>query len=241
MRYDWSTLDGQMHQTWLIWKFFDFATDGFFVEVGANDPKALSTTWLLEKVGWRGILVEPLPDLCEMLRRERPDSQVFPVAVSSADKEGEADFFVKGAYSSLRKNGKDERTVYDSAIRVKVVTLDSLLEETKAPRIDFISIDTEGTEYDVLQGFDITRYKPSLLMVEDAVYTLQVHDYLRHMGYRLLRRTGSNNWYVPEDHRKKPTAFEKLKLFRKMHLGTPLRAYRFRRRKRKRAEAGSPG
>jgi hypothetical protein len=44
-----------------VWEFFGFRTDGFYIEVGANDPKTLSQTWLLEKVGWRGILIEPLP------------------------------------------------------------------------------------------------------------------------------------------------------------------------------------
>ena len=224
-----------MHETLLIWEFFDFATEGFFVEVGANDPKTLSVTWLLEKVGWRGILVEPLPDKSEALRKERPGSKVYEVAVSSEDNAGEADFFVKRALSSLQPNIKDERTVYDSVIRVKVVTLDSILEESNVSRLDLVSIDTEGTEHDVLRGFDIVKYKPSLILVEDVVYTLRVHDYLRKMGYRLFRRTGFNNWYVPMHSSRKTPAFEKWKLFRKMYIGTPWRAFKFQRRQRKRA------
>jgi FkbM family methyltransferase len=234
-------MDEEMHETWRIWEFFGFATEGFFVEVGANDPKTLSVTWLLERVGWRGILVEPLPDKSEALRKERPNSKVFTVAVSSEDKTGARDFYVKGALSSLQQNIKDERTVYDFAIRVNVVTLDSLLEEANVPRLDLVSIDTEGTEYEVLEGFDISKYQPSLILVEDVVHTLRVHNYLRHKRYRLIRRTGFNNWYVPSDSRFKTPVLEKLKLFRKMYLGTPLRAYRFKRRQRKGAKSGDNG
>lgn len=216
-----NTRHAELYEAVLIWEFFGFATEGFFVEVGANDPKTLSTTWLLERVGWRGILVEPLPDKCEALRAERPHSQVYAVAVSSEEKTGESDFYVKGTLSSLERNVKDERTEYDAVIRVKVVTLDFLLGESAVPKLDFVSIDNEGTEYDVLRGFDIRRYEPSLILVEDIVYTLRVHRHLRRMGYRLLRRTGVNNWYVPLRSREKPSALERWKLFRKMYLGTP--------------------
>ena len=239
MRYGRKTLHAEMYQAILIWEFFGFATEGFFAEVGAYDSKTLSVTWLLERVGWRGILVEPLPDKSEALRKERPNSKVYDVAVSSEEKTGEADFYVKGALSSLERNIKDDRTVYDSVIRVKVVTLDSLLEESKVPKLDFVSIDTEGTEHDVLRGFDIKKYEPPLILVEDVVYTLRVHHYLRRMGYRLLRRTGFNNWYVPVHSREKTPVFEQWKLFRKMYLGTPFRAFKFNRRRRKRAEGGS--
>ena len=224
-----------------VWEFFGFATEGYFVEVGANDPFSLSQTWLLERVGWRGVLVEPLPDKCEALRGERPNSRVYEVAVSSEGKTGEAEFFVKGALSSLERNIKDNRTAYDAIIRVKVVTLDSVLDDAKLPRVDFLSIDTEGTEYDVLKGFSGDRHRPSLIMVEDLALTLRVHALLRGMGYRLIRRTGFNNWYVPNESPVRVPVIQRVKLFRKMILGTPLRALKFRWEKGKRGAGNGNG
>jgi len=64
----------------LIWEFFRRNPNGFFVEVGANDPHNGSQTWLLEQRGWRGILVEPLSRFYEALQAARPRSRVFQVA-----------------------------------------------------------------------------------------------------------------------------------------------------------------
>ena len=86
-------------------RFFEERTDGFFLEVGAKLPFLGSQTWHLEKRGWRGILVEPIPDQAEGLRRERPGSQVFEAACSSPDKRGPADFHVgeHPGWSSLER------------------------------------------------------------------------------------------------------------------------------------------
>jgi FkbM family methyltransferase len=218
----------EIRETLRIWEFFGCAEEGVFVEVGANAPKHLSQTWFLERMGWRGVLVEPLPDRCEALRRERPNSKVFEVAVSAPGKTGEADFYVQDVFSSLEPNLKDNIMGYRSVIRVTVVTLDAVLEEAGVPRVDFLSVDTEGTEIDVFRGVDLRRHRPSLILVEDPVLHLKVHSHLTSAGYRLVRRTGLNNWYVPEESPFRAPPLERLRLFRKMHLGTPLRAFRFR-------------
>jgi FkbM family methyltransferase len=225
--------DREIHEKLLVWEYFRFATEGVFVEVGANDPKHLSQTWLLEKVGWRGVLVEPLPDKAEALRRDRPSSRVFEVAVSSPDRVGEADFHVFGTFSSLEKNVVDNQIPFDSSIRVRVVTLEEVLREANVDRLDFLSIDTEGTELDVLKGFDPARYRPALLLIEDHVHSLNIHRHMKTNGYRLIRRTGYNNWYAPDSSRHVTPMLERLRLFRKVYLGTPLRAYKFEREKRK--------
>lgn len=233
MRYGGNPADREMRETLLVWEYFGFATDGVFVEVGANDPKHLSQTWLLEKVGWTGVLVEPLPDKCESLRKDRSRSRVFEVAVSSPDRVGEADFHVYGTFSSLEKNAVDNQIPFSSSIRVRVVTLDAVLREAGVGRVDFLSIDTEGTELDVLAGLDLDSVQAALILVEDHVYSLRIHRHMKGKGYRLIRRTGYNNWYVPGSSRHETPLLERLKLFRKIHLGTPLRAFKFEREKRK--------
>src|SRR5580658_4563785 len=74
----------------LLWKYFGGKLDGFFVEVGANHPTRCSQTWLFEKQGWKGILVEPIAENCRVLLRERPASIVFQCAVGAPEQRGRA-------------------------------------------------------------------------------------------------------------------------------------------------------
>ena len=153
---------------------------------------------------------------------------MFEVAVSAPEKTGEADFHVKDVFSSLERHRKDNVMEYERVLRVKVTTLDAVLDAAKIPRIDFLSVDTEGTEIDVFRGFDLRKRRPALVLVEDPVLDLELHRHLEASGYRLIRRTGFNNWYVPADSPARAPLFRRLRLFRKMYLGTPVRALKFR-------------
>jgi FkbM family methyltransferase len=217
--------DREVRERELVRAFFGERSTGFFVEVGANDPKLISQTWHLEERGWRGVLVEPNPELAERLRQERKNSIVFQVACSSPEKRGEALFHFADAatHSGLEMHVDDPETTYTRSETVKVMTLDDILEELGNPKVDFVSIDVEGTELDVLQGFDLSKHRPSLILLEDKVNDLKKHSHLKNHGYRLVRRTRPNNWYVPRDADYKTSPLERIKLIRKMYLGTPLR------------------
>ena len=108
------------------------------------------------------------------------------------------------------------------------MTLDEVLEQIPHPRIDFLSIDVEGVELQVLRGFDILKHCPRLMVIEDNLPNrLKVHWYVKKRGYRLVKRTGCNNWYVPQGQAfPYSTAWERAKLFRKMYLGTAFRKLR---------------
>jgi hypothetical protein len=80
----WSEFStSQIFENFLVWDFFKRKNKGFFIEVGANYPFIRSQTWLLEHSGWQGILVEPLSECCELLKKLRKNSRVFQVAVTS--------------------------------------------------------------------------------------------------------------------------------------------------------------
>ncbi len=107
---------------------------------------------------------------------------------------------------------------------VQVLTLDEILSQAGNPRIDFLSIDVEGFEMQVLQGFSLEQHRPKLMLVEDNYANrLPVHHHIKSRGYRLVKRTGCNNWYIPRDQPFDQTTWEKLKLLRKMYLGTAFR------------------
>src|SRR5436190_1931329 len=83
--------------------------------------------------------------------------------------------------------------------------------EAGAAKLDFVSIDVEGTQLDVLKGFDLHRHRPSLLLVEDHLHELSAHNFIREQGYRLIKRTGLNNWYVPNEAPSRATFIQRLR------------------------------
>lgn len=217
--------DDQAEKT-LVWQCLDFARNGYFVEVGANDPCNGSQTWLLEKVGWRGVLVEPLPSKAELIRSQRPNSYLFSGAATAPSKVGELTLNVNqnDALSSTIAHFDKE---YARQIRVPAKTLDEILVEAGATKIDFLSVDTEGSELDVLSGLDLARWRPRLILMEDFVVRLDKHRYLMDHNYRLVKRTTLNNWYVPKDQPFEMTsAWERIKLVRKIYGGLPFRKLR---------------
>jgi len=220
----------------LVWEFFDQKRDGVFVEVGANDPVAGSQTLLLEQNGWRGVLVEPQAALCEKLRLERNNSKVFQVACSGPEREGEALLHVGAlsGLSTLEKQIDSHGTQFVGKERVKVTTLDKVLQTAGVAQIDFLSLDVEGHEIEVMRGLDFEKFKPSLILIEDGVRDLSKHNYLKSCGYKLVKRTSINNWYVPrETDFQMSSLSEKFGLLRKMYLALPFRKIRLYLRRRR--------
>jgi FkbM family methyltransferase len=212
---------------------------GVYVEVGAYDPIVMSQTWQLELRGWKGLLVEPVAEQAAKLRAQR-NAKVAEVACGSPSQHGASmEMQVNGIGSTLVKGFMDpEFSPYAKMRQVRCVTLDSVLAETGFDRIDFISIDVEGAEVDVLEGFSLERYKPSLVLIEDFLSDQTRYRHMVRRGYRFVRRTGINSWYVPRDSDFYVSPFGRWQLFRKVH-GTSLRAIKHRRRRRARAAAAA--
>jgi FkbM family methyltransferase len=173
------------------------ATSSYFVEVAANEPHARPPTWLLEQSDWTGVLVEPQPDLAIELRAKRK-ARVFDVACSSPENAGRnLSFHVAGPLSSLDRHHMAPGAMPERVISVPVRMLDSISTEAGAPiGFDFLSIDVEGHEIEVLRGFDIARWKPHLNVLEDHVGNLSKHRYLLGAGYRIIRRGATVGTYA---------------------------------------------
>lgn len=225
----------------LVREFFREARSGFFVEVGANRPRRESQTWHLEQLGWTGVLIEPQPDLADELRRAR-SAQVFAVACSSPANAGRRmRLYVAGALSSLDRERMAPGAQAERVIDVPVRTLDDILLEAHAPAgFEFLSVDVEGHELEVLSGFDFARWRPRLILLEDHVGSLAKHWFVQAAGYRLIRRVENNGWYVPRDAAAAVAPGERWEIVRKYYLGLPFRMARnasraLRRRIRSRA------
>ena len=213
-------------------EFFAGARSGFFVEVGANDPQRGSQSWPLEQIGWTGILVEPQPDLAAQLRQQRKARVVAAACSSPENAGGTMTLYLSGPHSSLRPELAVARSIAHGTIDVPTRTLDDILAEAGAPTpLDFVSIDVEGHEVEVLRGFDILRWRPRLILVEDHVTNLATHRYLSGAGYRLIRRTGLNGWYVPADQAPSVGLFGGWQIARKYYLALPFRLLREHKRR----------
>jgi len=214
----------------LIWEYFNCSENGYFVEVGANDPKNLSQTYYLEKKGWGGLLIEPQPGLCKKLNNAR-NAKVLPVACGAPEDKGKAELFIAGEFSGLKKHQVFTDINYTDSIIVSVTTLNDILEEEGNPAIDLLSIDVEGYELNVLKGLNLKKHRSKLIFLEYHVISLALHKYLVSNQYKLIRRTGVNNWYIPKDKEFVVPFYQQMKLFRKMYLGTPLRILQFKIKK----------
>lgn len=218
----------QFGEDQLLWTYFGGKTEGLFLEAGANHPTICSQTWLFEQRGWRGFLVEPLAANCQLLREQRPGSRVFQCALGAPEQRGRASFSVAAEGDALSGLVLNEGLTAQRVDEVEVRTLDDVLAEAGDPKLDFVSLDVEGAELAVLLGFDLERHRPSVLLIEDHLQRMQVHYHMRRCGYRLVKRTGCNNWYVPEAAPFLLTrGWEKLRLTKEIWLDTPVRCVRF--------------
>lgn len=221
-----SILTSHDHETRLVVSFFR-GRRGFFVEVGANEPHERSQTFHLEQAGWTGILIEPQPALADSLRKCRT-AQVFAVACSSPENAGGSmPLHLAGPLSSLDRSGMAPGAEPASSIDVPVRTLDSVLEEAQATApLDFVSIDVEGHEIEVLRGFTLARWQPRLILLEDHVADLDKHHYLKRAGYRIVRRYENNGWYVPNASPEQLRPGDAWEVARKYYLALPIRMLR---------------
>ncbi len=145
---------------------------GFFVEFGATNGIDLSNTFLLEKeFGWSGILCEPARNWHVELQRNRSCFIDTRCVFSSSGESIDFSETMDGALSTISSfYGSDAnrlRRRTSASYRVQTVTLADLLLSHNAPTyIDFLSIDTEGSEFEILREFDFSKYKFGLICVE---------------------------------------------------------------------------
>lgn len=225
-----------------VWEFFGRKREGFFVEVGVGHPTDGSRTWLLEQNGWRGLLVEPREKLFELLLRRRPHSQVFRAACCAPGKTGYAELQIPD--DTLDRTPAPEGSGDASGSqrpwteKVELATLDALLAKAGNPKVDFVSIAAAGTELEVLRGFDLKRHEPALVLIEGKALPLAKLRFLRGRGYRLMKRTESDTWYVPQPMEFSMTALgESMRRWRKVFLDLPFRKLRrWRQARRRRAQ-----
>jgi FkbM family methyltransferase len=181
---------------------------GRYIDIGAGHPIADNVSFWFYERGWRGIAVEPQADLVALYPRLRPRDVVVQSLVGRAC--GEGDFHavdrlhgfsttVERHAQQARQFGADYRT-----LRVPVVTLARLCEQHPG-EIDFLKIDVEGGESDVLAGGDWQRYRPKVIVIEAVLpgsgepAWSEWEPFLLAQGYRFALFDTLNRFYVAQE------------------------------------------
>ncbi|MDD1626089.1 MAG: FkbM family methyltransferase [Methylococcaceae bacterium] len=214
----------------LVRAFFKNKEDGYYVDVGANDPILESQTYHLEKLGWDGLLIEPLTNYCEALRAKR-NGTVVQFACSAPENHNKSlKLLDAGVHSTLNEAPIAPGAESNLYVDVVCKTLDSILADNNVKEnFDFISVDIEGHEMEMFKGFTLSKWKPSLVLLEDHVTNHEKHLFMIENEYQLIMRTGINSWYVPKKLGYKLSLFAVLQYFRKYYLGLYLRKLKHRR------------
>lgn len=171
---------------------------GFYVDVGAYHPVTYSNTWLFNRNGWRGIVVEPNPEMARLHRRRRPRDIIVESAVGAEP--GEVRYQSVPEANNNRILAEGEIPAGGTVSSVKMTTLARLFQEKLPPdqQVDLLCIDCEGMDLAVLQGNDWGLAKPRVICVEGKDDTEQkmLTRLLAPRGYRVQARAGYSLIYV---------------------------------------------
>lgn len=183
-------------------EIFNNKKNGVFIDIGAHDGISYSNTYYFEKhLGWTGLCIEPYPERFEELCRNRKS---LCVQCCVSNYEGVAEFLKISGPGDLEMlsgiyNAYDPRHVQRiqntaaqlgnttaDLIKVPVVTLTTLLSQLNIQQIDFISIDTEGGELDILKSIDFNLFDIDVIVVENNYNTPDIVNFLTSKGYLYL-------------------------------------------------------
>jgi FkbM family methyltransferase len=186
-------------------------TKGFFVDIGAHHPVRFSNTYYFYRRGWRGINVDALPGTKKLFRRMRSHDITIECGVGSSEGVLEYFLFNEPALNTFseqearRKEGGRYRIV--DTRQIPVVTLKQILDEhlPNGTQIDFMTIDAEGFDHEIISSNDWDCYRPSIVLVEllnTALQNLENHptaQILNRYGYRAIAKTFNTYFFISDE------------------------------------------
>ena len=194
----------QIKQDLNVLTFYNYKRNGYFVDIGANDGIYISNTYLLEKkYNWNGICIEPAPNEYDKLTKCRNCICENVALFSSSGKKLEFKIFNDSVYSGLSETltaHNDTVNAEYETITLYTKTLTEILDKNNAPQfIDYLSLDTEGSEYDILLGLDTHKYQFGLIHVEHNYFEnfqTKIKDFLLENGYIYVRENKWDDIYI---------------------------------------------
>jgi FkbM family methyltransferase len=186
----------------ILYRIFEQQSVGFYVDVGAHHPKRFSNTYFFYRRGWRGINIDAMPGSMKIFEKLRPRDINLEYGISNS--KGKLDYYIfnESALNGFSKELSKERDNDDSTyqineiIKVEVLPL-SVILNCQLPEkqiIDFMSIDVEGLDYEVLISNDWSKYRPKYVLTEVLDSSLheieksQIGKFMKNVGYFLYAK-----------------------------------------------------
>jgi FkbM family methyltransferase len=187
----------------ILSRIFADKANGFYVDVGAHHPQRFSNTYYFYLLGWNGINIDAMPESMKIFNEIRPNDLNLEVGISETRQELTYYAFAEPAYSSFCKEVAEEYSqLYHLEIafekEIQTYPLSEVLDEHLPlnQSIDFLNIDVEGLDYQVLNSNDWEKYRPTIVLVEDLKQTSfceanqsKVALFMREQNYTLYCKT----------------------------------------------------
>jgi FkbM family methyltransferase len=205
----------QLGQDLFVLDRLNFAEKGFFVEFGVCDGIKLSNTFLLEKeFNWSGIVCEPSFAYQDKIKKNRSCHIENKCVFSESGKNLNFTETILGELSFLNEYPPNDEVVgkeianermNGKTYKVETISLNDLLQKYSCPKIfDYLSIDTEGTEYEIIKNLDFNNFKPKIITIEhnyNEVERNKIYNLLTKNDYlRVIEEISCwDDWYVKKD------------------------------------------
>lgn len=192
----------------IIDKLLNYKKTGFYVDIGAYDPYRFSNTYRFYKRGWRGINIEPNVHNYKKFITARPKDYNLNIGIGA--KRGNLDFYnlFPDTLSTFSRNDaikyqKIGFKIIDKS-KVKIERLDKILHKFRNKKIDFLSIDTEGFEMEVLKSNNWKNFKPEIICIESFTFKssglksrerMEIRRFLSKIGYKKVYANDTNIIY----------------------------------------------
>jgi FkbM family methyltransferase len=183
---------------------------GFYVDIGAQHPEIDSVSCAFFERGWTGVHVEPVPEYAAMLRQARAGDTVIEAAVSNAVGEITLTVFPETGLSTVEEHVVADHSSRDDGVAtreavVPAITLVTLADHIGDREVHWLKIDVEGHEKAVLEGWDSSRLRPWICLIEATAPNslVSTHTQWEHIllgaGYEYVYSDGLNRFYVASE------------------------------------------
>jgi len=198
----------QVGEDMILNRYFNEKNEGFYVDIGANHPYIYSNTFKFYLKGWNGINVDANPGTKKLFDTLRPNDINIEAGISLHP--GNLSFyrFENNVFNTMDKltaeqHCKEFSITIKDVINIKTTTLAEMLNANLPPlqKIDFMSIDVEGLDMEVLRSNDWSKYKPEVLVVEcvyadyEEIQNMETVIYLKQLGYSFFAKSFSSFFF----------------------------------------------
>ena len=178
---------------------FHGKNDGFFLDIGGNNPIELSNTYFFEKMGWHGYAFEPQQSLCNQWSEKR-STTCLPYAVGDVEKEVSFVECESNYMSGVVGYAEDEGKI----INVSQIAMKNWLKANNITYVDFVSIDVEGYEMNVLKGIDFNQVDIKCILLENnkkgGKPDRKIRKFIEDQGYVLIARLSIDDVFYKKEY-----------------------------------------